>query len=198
MARAPEPGHAKTRLIPRLGATGAARLHAALVRSALGRIVEAGLPATLWCAPDARHAFFVACEKDFGVALRAQPDGDLGTRMLTIFEAAEGPLLLMGSDCPSIDAGLLSACAGALAGGARAVFLPAEDGGYGLIGLARPVPEIFVAMPWGTDAVMDITRQRLAQLGVRAVEPATVWDVDRPEDVDRLAATGFPIPAFAD
>ena len=198
MARAPEPGRAKTRLAPRLGEAGAARLHARLVRHALREIVATGLSAALWCAPDSTHSFFAACADEFGVSLRAQPDGDLGSRMARIFEAMEGPTLLMGSDCPTIDASLLLRCAKALSDGAPAVFLPAEDGGYGLVGLCRPVPAIFVDMPWGTDAVMAETRRRLAACGVIAKEPAIVWDIDRPQDIDRLVEMGLVMPDATD
>lgn len=197
MARAPEPGRAKTRLIPRLGATGAARLHAALTRRALGEIARSGLSAALWCDPDVDHPFFAECADEFGVKLRAQSRDDLGARMLGIFRQADGPLLLMGSDCPMIDAALLRSCAEALAR-VQAVFLPTLDGGYGLVGLSRPFPEIFDDMPWGTDAVMAITRRRLQRLGVVWEEPAEIWDVDTPDDLGRLAATGFSIPACED
>ncbi|MCB1539322.1 MAG: TIGR04282 family arsenosugar biosynthesis glycosyltransferase [Rhodoblastus sp.] len=197
MARAPEPGRAKTRLIPRLGATGAARLHAAMTRHALSALAQSGLPATLWCDPDADHSFFAACARDFGVELRSQPQGDLGARMHAVFASADGPLLLMGADCPSIDATLLHACAENLAR-ADAVFLPTADGGYGLIGLARPIPELFVDMPWGTEAVMARTREHLSRLRVEWTEPAQIWDVDTPEDLVRLAATGFVIPPCED
>lgn len=197
MARAPEAGRAKTRLIPALGATGAARLHAAMTRHALSEIARSGLSATLWCEPSVEHAFFASCATEFGVASRDQPQGDLGARMNGIFERATGPLLLMGSDCPAIDARLLRACAEALVREA-AVFLPTADGGYGLVGLTRPLPDIFVDMPWGTDAVMRITRKRLARAGATWTEPAEIWDVDTPADLERLAATGFPIPAYED
>lgn len=197
MARAPEPGRAKTRLIPRLGATGAARLHAALTLRALGEIARSGLSAALWCDPDVDHPFFAECADEFGVKLCAQSRDDLGARMLGIFRQADGPLLLMGSDCPMIDAALLRSCAEALAR-VQAVFLPTLDGGYGLVGLARPFPEIFDDMPWGTDAVMAITRRRLQRLGVVWEEPAEIWDVDTPDDLGRLAATGFSIPACED
>jgi len=80
-----------------------------------------------------------------------------------------------------------------LRAGGRAVLLPAEDGGYGLVGLAAPLRQIFSDMEWGTDRVMAETRRRLRALGIVAAEPAIVWDIDRPEDIDRLAATGFPI-----
>jgi rSAM/selenodomain-associated transferase 1 len=195
MARAPVAGAAKTRLIPRLGAQGAAALHARLVEHSLHTAVATGLPVTLWCAPDCSHPFFARCADEFGVGLRAQPDGDLGARMAHAFEIAGRPTLLMGSDCPTMDAPLLLRCAEELRAGARAIFLPAEDGGYGLVGLAAPLLQIFCDMEWGTDRVMAETRRRLFALDIVAVEPAVVWDVDRPEDVDRLAATGFAIPA---
>ena len=197
MARAPEPGRAKTRLMPALGATGAARLHAAMTRHALSAIARTGLRATLWCDPGTSHPFFAECARDFGVTLRGQAQGDLGARMLGVFSDAEGPVLLMGSDCPSIDAALLCSCADSLAR-AEAVFLPTEDGGYGLIGLNRPIPELFSDMPWGTDAVMTTTRKLISQLRVDWLEPAKVWDVDTPADLARLAETGFPIPACED
>ncbi|HPG03651.1 MAG: TIGR04282 family arsenosugar biosynthesis glycosyltransferase [Hyphomicrobiales bacterium] len=197
MARAPEPGRAKTRLIPSLGATGAARLHAAMTRHALSSIARCGLGATIWCEPGTDHPFFAECARDFGAILRGQSQGDLGARMHAIFACADGPLLLMGSDCPSVDVAMLRSCAEKLAR-ADAVFLPTADGGYGLIGLQRPIPEIFLDMPWGTDAVMTTTRERLSRLRVDWVEPAQIWDVDTPDDLARLAATGFPIPACED
>ena len=197
MARAPVPGKAKTRLIPRLGATGAARLHAAMTRHALQEIVGSGLSATLWCDPDIDHPFFAECARDFGIALRAQPSGDLGGRMLAIFEAAEGPLLLMGSDCPAIDARFLLTCERLLACH-PAVVAPTADGGYGLIGLQVPFSNVFRDMPWGTDAVMAMTRRRLLNGNVDLAETSEIWDVDTPDDLTRLAATGFVIPPYED
>ncbi len=202
--RAPVSGAAKTRLIPALGAQGAARLHAALTEHALEQAVQAGLGAIeLWCAPDFSHPFFARCAREHGVALRAQAQGDLGEKMLAAFEAADGPLLLMGSDCPSISAADLSVCAQALAQGADAVFLPAEDGGYGLVGAVRPIPEIFSGIPWGGEQVMARTRAALGRLGLTWREARTVWDVDRPEDYARLLREGLlerrlPISGAAD
>lgn len=194
-ARAPVPGFAKTRLIPRLGAEGAAALHGRLVAHALATAQAAALgPVTLWSPPEnGDDAFLAAVARRFGAARATQRGGDLGARMLAAFETA-APLLLMGSDAPSITPDDLRACAAALRGGADAVFLPAEDGGYALVGAQRPIPEIFTDMTWGDDRVMAATRARLTALGLAWAEPRTVWDVDRPADYERLAAEA---PALA-
>lgn len=189
--RAPTPGTTKTRLIPRLGAQGAADLHARLIRHALAAARESATGCvTLWRAPAAPDPFLAECAREFGADQRPQTKGDLGARMHACFEAGT-PLLLMGTDAPMIDAALLRACADALAGGADAVFLPAEDGGYALVGLREPAPDLFDGMVWSVDTVMEETRRRLRALGLRWREPAVVWDVDRPADVDRLIASGL-------
>jgi uncharacterized protein len=203
-ARAPVPGACKTRLIPALGADAAARLHESLVGHALAVALASGVgKVRLWCAPDAGHPFFAQCASAHGVALAAQSDGDLGARMLAAFEAADGPLLLMGADCPSITERHLRACARALEG-VDAVFLPAEDGGYGLVGARRPHPAIFSGIAWGTDRVMAQTRAALDREGLTWREPAVVWDVDWPADLARLARerpalapAGFQLPNAA-
>lgn len=185
-ARAPQPGACKTRLIPALGAQGAARLHGRLVAHAMATAAAAALgPVTLWCAPDVSDPFLVDCARAHGAALRAQTGEDLGARMLAAFSAAEGPLLLMGSDCPSITVADLRACAQALER-MQAVFLPAEDGGYGLIGARAPHPALFEGVAWGSAQVMAQTRARLSALGLTWREPRVIWDVDWPDDLDRL------------
>jgi len=187
-ARAPVPGAAKTRLIPLLGAEGAARLHERLVLHAIDRALAADIGAvTLWCAPDSSHPFFAQT----GVALADQQGADLGARMLHAFQAAKGPLLLIGADCPAITADDLRWCAQALLEGAHSVFLPAEDGGYGLVGAARPIPQIFGDMEWGAADVMAQTRARLTKAGIPWREGRTIWDVDRPDDYARLMAEGL-------
>ena len=190
--RAPAPGTAKTRLIPALGPEGAAQLHAALTEHAIARALEANVgPVELWCAPDAAHPFFAQCAREHGVALRAQPAGDLGDKMLAAFQAARGALLLMGSDCPAITAADLRACADALGQGVDAVFLPAEDGGYGLVGAMRPIPQIFAGVEWGGPRVMAQTREKLEGMKLNWREPRVVWDIDLPEDYTRLLREGL-------
>ena len=193
-AKAPIPGLAKTRMIPKLGAVGAAGLQKTLLQRTLKTVVAAQLgPVSLWCAPSRDHPAFRACQDEWGVSLFDQQGADLGMRMLQAFSVLcpDGPVLLVGTDCPALSVATLQLAADALRGSKDAVFLPAEDGGYVLIGLRRPEPLLFTDMPWGTDRVMAETRERLSRLGWHWVEPAILWDVDRPEDLDRLRASGL-------
>ena len=170
-ARAPRAGRVKTRLIPLLGEQGAARLHARLLRRALATAVESGLGTVdLWMT-------------------RRQRGADLGERMHHAFVHGlrrADRVVLIGSDCPVLRGSDLRRAARWLAGGADAVFAPAEDGGYALIALRRVSPRLFEGIDWGSASVMSRTRERLAALGWRWRELPEVWDVDRPEDVRRL------------
>lgn len=188
LAKAPIAGLAKTRLIPALGAAGAARLQRRLTCSTLATAHAAGLgPLTLWCAPDAQHRFFRALQQHCGVACRDQPTGDLGQRMHAAFcdPAAAAPLLLIGTDCPPLRPAHLRVAAAALLQGNDAVFIPAEDGGYVLVGLRQPQPALFDAMVWSNDQVMAETRSRARALGLRWHELPPLWDLDLPADLER-------------
>lgn len=190
MAKAPLAGYAKTRLIPLLGDKAAARLQRQLTLRALATARAAKLGAvTLWCAPDTRQRFFRAVQAHCGIDLRGQPELDLGRRMAHIFAAHGGrPLLLLGSDCPVLRVEHLRQAALALRGAVDAVFITTEDGGYFLVGLQQPCPELFAGIDWSTSRVMAQTRARLAALGLRWQEVAQLWDVDRAEDVARWQA----------
>ena len=193
-AKAPVPGTVKTRLLALLGADGAAGLHAGLVRHALSTAVQARVGAVeLWCAPDDRHPFFERCAREFGATLRIQRGADLGERMSRAFDAAledGAALVLIGSDCPAITVDDLRAAARALSSN-DAVLVPAEDGGYVLVGLSTALPAMFERIAWGDATVMSETRARLAAAGARWQELAESWDVDRPEDYARLQREGL-------
>lgn len=194
-AKAPVAGAVKTRLAAILGKQGAAELHAELVRRALATAMASSAASVqLWCSPDTRDPFFARCSSEFGVALRAQKGADLGERMRRAFEdafASGRALVIIGGDCPALAPHDVSAAIDALAE-YDAVLAPAEDGGYVLIGLARPVPALFESIAWGGAGVMDETRSRLAAAGVRWKELGTFWDVDRPEDYARMIREGLP------
>jgi rSAM/selenodomain-associated transferase 1 len=190
-AKAPVPGAAKTRLIPALGADGAARLHERLVDRALETACAARLgPVELCCAPDRSHPFFAGCAMRFGVALTEQGTGDLGDRMHRAL-AAELPAVLIGADCPAMTPDYLREAAAALAAGQDVALGPAEDGGYVLIAANRIRPDAFARIGWGGPDVVEEQRARLRAIGWQWRELAPLWDVDRPEDLARIRS-GIP------
>lgn len=194
-ARAPEPGAVKTRLIPLLGAARAAELQRILIDRAIGTALAAGIgPVELWCAPSAQHPLLAHCAERHGINATSQCDGDLGARMLhaAVAALAAAPrVIIIGADCPALTSGDLQRAAAALVDHNDAVLVPAEDGGYVLIGLKWWNARLFTDVAWGTDQVITATRERLAALNWRWLELPCAWDVDRPADFRRLAASGL-------
>ena len=187
LAKAPVAGLAKTRLMPLLGPSGAARAQRGFVLQTLAtaRAASTGV-LTLWCAPDAANRFFRALVCRHGVNARPQPLGDLGHRMAAAMsnhfsQAPHLPMLIVGTDCPVLTAEHLQQAADALRT-VDAVLIPAEDGGYVLIGLRQPMPEVFTKIEWSTPRVLAQTRERLHAAGASWRELPTLWDVDEPED----------------
>jgi uncharacterized protein len=192
LAKAPVAGSVKTRLTPALGADGAAALHARLIARTVETACAAAIgPVTVWTTPAAPQACFTALASRHPIALAAQPDGDLAARMLAACEAAAGPAIVIGTDCPVLTPSHLREAADVLREGSNVVVIPAEDGGYVLIGSRRPQPGLFAGMTWGTETVMAETRRRLARECLTWRELGALWDVDRPEDLARLRAAGL-------
>ena len=96
------------------------------------------------------------------------------------------PTLVMGTDCPALTSAHLRQAAACLAAGDDAILVPAEDGGYVLIGLRQAHAGVFTDIDWGSGKVLQQTRRKLARLGWHWREPVRLWDVDRPEDLPRL------------
>jgi uncharacterized protein len=194
-AKSPEAGQVKTRLIPLLGPQGAANFHARCVHRALTTALAAEIGAVeLCCAPDCNREFFHQCVQSFGVALTEQGDGDLGARMHVALGrglAKYQSVLIVGCDCPALTPGDMSAAAAGLREGYDAAFVPAEDGGYVLVGARRTDAALFHGVTWSSAQVMQQTRDNLRALGWRWKELAARWDVDRPEDYNRLRASGL-------
>ena len=188
-ARTAVSGDVKTRLIPRLGADGAARLQQILTARTVETALTANIgPVELWCTPDRSHSAMVALAER-GVELHDQGPGGLGERMQRALEHALANAdfaVLTGSDCPSLTPSDLQSAATALQEGSDVAFVPAEDGGYVLIAAKRCSHRLFDGIEWGRDTVMEETRLRLQELGWSWKELATRWDVDRPQDYDRL------------
>jgi rSAM/selenodomain-associated transferase 1 len=185
LAKAPVAGFTKTRLIPAIGAHAAAVLQERLTAQAVATALAAGTgTVTLWCAPDPRHSAFRELATHHGITLKRQPDGDLGARMLAAM--GDGPTLTIGTDCPALTAAHLRQAAGALQNNTDVVLIPAEDGGYVLIGIRAPYPPLFERIAWGTQRVLVQTQARIAANGLSARELAPLWDVDTEADLARL------------
>jgi len=189
-ARAPLPGRAKTRLVPRLGPAGAARLQARLTERALRTAIAARCGAVeLHCTPRTGHPFFLRERRRLGIALEKQSGSDLGERMYGAFDAAlrkRRYAILIGVDAPELRPRDLRRALRLLRSGCAVVLAPAEDGGYALIACRRAPRPLFEQIAWGGKDVYARTVERLAGLRVRWRALRTVWDVDRPADLDRL------------
>lgn len=196
LARSPVPGRVKTRLIPVLGEEGACDLQRLLLERAL-QLPTAGFSQRFLWLDDSPDASLQALAEALEWTLVEQPAGDLGERMRRIVAlglAGSDAVVLIGNDCPALDAQYLNSACAALHG-RSAVIGPAEDGGYVLLGLRRVDPSLFQAIPWGSDRVLDMTRERLQQLDWSHELLPTLWDVDRPEDLPRLAELGIRVEA---
>ena len=193
-ARAPIPGAVKTRLIPALGAAGAAQLAVHMLRHALQISADARLgPVQLHGAPDAEHPVLRAAAARVGATCLAQAPGDLGERMRIALAAAlqlTPRALLYGTDCPALDAAVLREADTALAAGADCVLVPTADGGFALIGFRREalaaIDAVFDGIGWGSSTVMSSTRDRLLRAGLRWSELATLVDIDEPADLEHV------------
>lgn len=216
LAKAPQPGRVKTRLIPALGAEGAAALAACMLARTLAvaaeaaEAVEATAPpeavASMGCG-EATGAFAArpggvelcaspapgdpawrAVAVPAGLRWSAQGEGDLGARMAGAARrvlAGGERVLLIGTDCPALDAACLRAAADAL-DEVEAVIVPSFDGGYVLLGLRRFDPSLFEGIAWSTSTVAAATRARLAALAWPYRELPALHDIDVPADLVHL------------
>lgn len=187
-AKAPVAGFAKTRLIPTLGPLGAAALAHKLLYHAVAQALAAGCETVDLCVtPDTAHPAFLqlAAQSQGRLQLSLQGSGDLGQRMdraLTFALQRHDRAILMGTDAPHLDTYALQVAVQALQDH-DAVFVPALDGGYALVGLTQAQPSLFSDMPWSTSQVMAESRNRARRAGLRWTELAPVADVDEPPDL---------------
>lgn len=195
-AKAPVAGQCKTRLIPALGEQGAAELHGQLLHHTLRTSTDASLcPVELWCADNTSHPFMKACCEQYSVVVKQQQGNDLGERMHHAFRETldTAPFaIIIGTDCPTRTKKDLSDALQALQCGVDCTLNPAEDGGYVAIGLSRLDKKLFSNISWGSASVYEETSQRLEALGWSWKKLATHYDIDRPEDLERLKDLPFP------
>ena len=178
-AKAPVPGEVKTRLIPALGAKGAAELAERMLAATCREAVAAAVGPVELCLSG------VPVGIPAGVGVTDQGEGDLGERLWRAAARADLPLLLIGTDCPGLDRHRLRAAAESLRD--HDAFLhPAEDGGYALLGLNRLAPSLFADIAWSTDTVARDTVARVTALDWSLHVGETLRDIDEPEDLVHL------------
>ncbi len=184
-AKEPRPGLVKTRLIPALGAHGAAALAAAFLADTLACV--ATLPfARLVIAYDGEDA---AARFDPAVQVWPQGDGDLGDRMERALARAlaDTPLaILIGSDLPGLPASVVGEARRRLLDDADVAIGPAADGGYYLIGLRRCPTGLLSGLPWSVAETRARSEERFSALGLRVAHVPRWFDVDCPPDIEGL------------
>ena len=181
LTKSPQPGRVKTRLIPALGAEGAARFHRALVDITLDKVRRSGLPAMVSLAgsPDEPFAASIRAQ---GFAIEPQVSGDLGARLR---HAMRGPgrRIAIGTDCPLFSPQTLQDAAER---SDTLVIGPASDGGYWMLATDTPQDHLFTDIPWSTAQTCSVTLQRAAEQGLRVELAPEQDDIDTPADLQRL------------
>ncbi len=192
-AREPIPGRTKSRLIPAVGCEKAARLADAFIRDTLAKAHELK-PAELviaGAAPGGAHRsrYFRCLAREYSAWIYDQGPGDLGQRMMRALRpfTNSGGALLLGTDTPTLPATMLARSASLLKE-APVVLAPTLDGGYYLVGVRGPLPDIFRGVKWGQPCVMSETLQRLRERGHPYRLGPWWYDVDRPGDLAMLCA----------
>ena len=184
----PEAGRVKTRLGRDIGMARAAALYRRMAEETVARLRGAGAwRCVVAFDPAEREAEMRAWLGGDGLAYEAQREGDLGARMLA---AVEGPTVIVGTDCPELEARRVEEAFGALAAGCEVVLGPTVDGGYYLIGLDRARGELFGDMPWSTDRVLPETRRRCREHGLRTLELELLRDIDEAGDLRAMGDAG--------
>ena len=198
-AKLAQAGRVKTRLASTIGSDRALQVYRRLLAATLRLALRSPVERREWrfdAAPGvlpARDAALLRRLADRGWIILPQQGRDLGERMAQAIESgldAGDTVVLIGADCPAFETADIPAAFKALEK-SDAVFAPADDGGYVLVGLSRALPEIFEAMPWGSDQVMTQSLARLESSGASVALLRQMWDVDVEADLLRYE-TGFP------
>ncbi|MBL4729661.1 MAG: TIGR04282 family arsenosugar biosynthesis glycosyltransferase [Gammaproteobacteria bacterium] len=196
-AREPRLGQVKSRLATEIGAQQALAVYQAML-ARLGGLLNRTQIAEwdLWVTSNCSHKNFLSiCNVK---NIYTQCGENLGARMSgaieqTLHDKGVGSVILIGTDCPALTAGYLDQALLTLASGVDVVLGPAEDGGYVLVGMRRPIAAVFEGIPWGTGQVMQKTLQALQDHELSYKLLSTLWDVDRPEDLARLQSLKPPL-----
>ena len=205
VAKAPVAGEVKTRLLPHFTPEEAVDLYRCFLQD---RLEEIGLLegidlAVAFTPANARDTFLRISGNGF--ELFAQKGDNLGQRLNNIFieklDRDYEAVSIIDSDTPDLPRTMVEQSFRILTSGqADAVFGPCDDGGYYLVGMRRPHPELFEDIPWSTEAVLPVTLQRAERLGIRTKLLPGWNDLDTFEDLvgfynrhkHRLSNAGWP------
>lgn len=178
--RYPAAGECKTRLMPAIGPEMAASIHRRLTARTVELLRGSGCPVIV-AITGAGETMFAAWLGD-DLRYQAQVDGTLSDRLLAFLDTA--PVIFFGADTPDLAEHHVHAAINGLTTH-EVVIGPAEDGGYYLVAMREPLPQLLTGMPWGTSEVMPETLRRLDDLGIEPLLLETLADCDRPEDLAR-------------
>lgn len=190
MCKAPVVGGVKTRLTSVYSETEAAEIHQAMAGTVIRRTASMFSNCRI-AADDVLHPFF----ESFGLPLVAQGEGDLGARMSRLmvdaFNSGAQAVLFLGTDSPHMESSRLTEAVKQLET-YDVVVGPVEDGGYDLIAMKRPHIELFTNIRWGSEHVLDETRQRAKASGISTGLLAVSFDLDTPESLERAKPLWAP------
>ena len=169
-----------------------------LTERTVATALAAGIgPITLCCEPDATHDTFLKMVARMKITLRPQPQGDLGTRMLAAVAISTGPILVIGTDCPALTEAHLRSAAMALRDGNDVVLIPAERGGYVLLGMRKAQPALFSNIAWGGSSFSP-TRARASSNSVSCWSSARRCGTSTRKSILRVSSANFPNSSFSD
>lgn len=171
-------------MCPPLTPDEAASLHGSLVMDTVERTRSLrGFDRFLACLPGKDHPFFQTLAARHRLHLHDQAGANLGQRMnhalTTVLNRGYSSAVLVGTDVPDLSAQAYTHAQKALQSH-DVVFGPTKDGGYYLIGIKKPAPELFATIPWSTNRVLTQSRTQAQRLGL------TVALLDMKRDIDTM------------
>jgi rSAM/selenodomain-associated transferase 1 len=194
MAKAPQEGKVKTRLFGVLGPAEALELYINFLRDTFALMEEAWMDRetvslVLCYTPESEQEAFECVERE-GSMMLAQRGDDLGERLCNcfadLFESGFESVAVIGADSPTLPVDFLIEAFDSLKNDDDVVLGPAEDDGYYLLGMRRLHDQLFENIPWGTDGVLTATKDRASHAGLNLVLLPLWYDVDTPEELERL------------
>ena len=196
-ARAPVLGRTKRRLASELGESAALHWYRVLLARTLATTRQlSDVVIEVWHPAEDDDYPLMELINDASVGLHPQVSGDLGLKMANALEVGvtrSERVLLIGADCPVWTVSLLRQALNQIAS-RSALFSPAEDGGYVGVGVSGSVPHLFGDIDWGTDRVMEQTRERASKQGILLSEMPPLWDVDVAADLNQWLAKEPHLP----